>query len=106
MNRIHNILRLYTNCFQPTMRLWSETWQGSEVRKVYDQAQTLYRRLLASGVVDDDMRRELSPTCARLDPILLKQPLEDNLKRLCDLADTMQGPSCKTERPAYGNTDS
>jgi hypothetical protein len=104
LGRISDILRLYVNFFQPTMKLWSKTRHGSKVRKVYDQAQTPYRRLLASGVVTDDMCHRLAAIHAGLNPMLLKQQLEDNLKRLWDLADTMRSLSHKTEEPVYGNT--
>jgi len=104
LGRVYEILRLYVNFFQPTMKLWSKTRHGSKVRRVYSQAQTPYRRLLVSGVLTDDMNQRLAAVYAGLNPILLKQQLEGNLKRLWDLADTMRGTSHRIERPAYGNT--
>jgi len=96
LSRIYDILRLYVNFFQPTMKLWTKTRHGSRVRKVYDQAQTPYRRLLASRMVDEGMRQTLAAIYAGLNPVRLRQNLEDNLKRLCDLADTRPGISHKT----------
>jgi hypothetical protein len=104
LSRIYDILRLYVNFFQPTMKLWSKTRHGSKVRKVYDQAQTPYRRLLASGVVDKGMLQTLAAIYAGLNPVRLKQQFEDNLKRLWDLAETRRGISHKTGGVVFGNT--
>lgn len=91
MDQIYGMLRLYVNFFQPTMKLAGKTWHRSRAgkvyaRKVYAPAQTPYRRLLASGLLSDDRRRELAAIYDGLNPILLRQQLDDNLKRLRDLA--------------------
>jgi hypothetical protein len=75
LSRIYDILRLYVNFFQPTMKLWSKTRHGSKVRKVYDQAQTPYRRLLASRMVDERMRQTLAAIYAGLNPVRLKDEI-------------------------------
>lgn len=103
MNRIYEILRLYVNFFQPTMKLWSKTRYGSKVHRVYAPAQTPYRRLLASGVLSDDSRRKLAITYAGLNPMLLRQQLDDNLNSLWDLAQPPGTPSHRIQRKGHGN---
>lgn len=104
MNRIYDILRRYVNFFQPAMKLCSKTRHGSKVHRVYDTAQTPYRRLLASGVLTGDMRHSLAATYAGLNPFLLRRHLDDNLKRLWDLADKPGTQSMTTEKVTYGNS--
>jgi hypothetical protein len=47
LNELYRSLRLYTNFFQPTMKLIEKTRIGSKVTKKYDKAQTPYKRVLA-----------------------------------------------------------
>ncbi len=104
MNRIYEILRRYVNFFQPTMKLWRKTRYGSKVHRAYAPAQTPYRRLLASGVLAEDMRQILAATYAGINPILLRQQLDDNLKRLWDLADKPGTKSTTLAKTTCGNT--
>jgi hypothetical protein len=104
MNRIYDILRLYVNFFQPAMKLYSKTRHGSKVHRVYDTAQTPYRRLLASGMLTEHKRQELAAIQAGLNPFLLRQHLDGNLKRLWDLADKPGSQPTTTEKTTYGNT--
>jgi hypothetical protein len=104
MNRIYQILRLYVNFFQPTMKLVHKTRHGAKVHKVYAPAQTPYRRLLGSVMLTDDKCKELAAIHAGLNPFLLRQQIDDNLKRLWDLADKPGARSTTTERVSYGNT--
>lgn len=60
LNRAYNILRLYTNFFQPVMKLKSKTTHGARVHKVYDTAKTPYERLLESGVLTPAKEAELA----------------------------------------------
>ena len=87
MERIYNLLRLYLNFFQPTMKLMSKTRHGARVNKVYDKAQTPYQRLLQSGALTEAKRAELAGTYHGLNPILLLKQINDNLEQLWRLAD-------------------
>ena len=104
MNRIYEMLRRYVNFFQPTMKLCSKTRHGSKVHRVYAPAQTPYRRLLASGVLPEDVRHTLSAIYAGINPLLLRQQINDNLKRLWDLADKPATKSTTLAKATYGNT--
>ena len=48
---LYRALRLYVNCFQPSMKLLSKQREGKKVRYVYDPAKTPLQRLLLSGVL-------------------------------------------------------
>ena len=51
--------RLYTNFFQPVMKLIEKTRVGSKVKKKYDQAKTPYRRVLESPLISREAKEEL-----------------------------------------------
>ncbi len=104
MNRIYERLRLYVNFFQPTMKLCGKTRHGSKIHRVYARAQTPYRRLLACGMLTEDMRQGLAATYAGLNPFLLRQRIDENLKQLWDLADKPGSQSITTDKTTYGNT--
>ncbi len=44
-------LRLYVNCFQPSMKLLSRQREGEKVRPIYDPAKTPLQRVLLAGVL-------------------------------------------------------
>ena len=75
-------LRLYVNCFQPSMKLQTKEREGSKVRRTYDQAQTPLQRLLASGVLSDNKQQELLCVTEALDPLRLLTQLEHLQKAL------------------------
>jgi hypothetical protein len=52
------------------------------VTRRYDTAQTLYRRLLASGVLSATATRELDERSAAIDPLRLKLELESAQRTL------------------------
>ena len=87
MERTYNLLRLYLNFFQPTMKLMSKTRHGARVYKVYDKAQTPYQRLLQSGVLSEAKRAELAVTYHGLNPVSLLKQINSNLQQLWRLAE-------------------
>lgn len=81
-SRVYDLVRLYFNFFQPTMKLVSKTRHGAKVHKVYDKAQTPYHRLLKAGILSDAKKTELSATYKSLNPVKLREQIDDNLKNL------------------------
>jgi hypothetical protein len=73
---LYRALRLYVNCFQPSMKLLSKQRVGKKVRYVYDPAKTPLQRLLQSGVLPVQKQQELTAVEQALDPISLFQQLE------------------------------
>jgi len=76
LTELYRALRLYVNCFQPSMKLLSKERDGKKVRYVYDPAKTPLQRLLLSGVLPAQKEQELTEVAQALDPIRLLQQLE------------------------------
>jgi hypothetical protein len=87
LGRIYNLVRLYVNFFQPTMKLINKTRHGARVHKVYDTAQTPYQRLLQAGVLTEAKKVELAATYYGLNPVKLLKQINDNLDQLGKLVD-------------------
>jgi len=91
LNRVYDLTRVYTNFFQPVMKLVSKTRHGAKVHKVYDTAQTPYQRLLKAGILTETKQQELAATYYRLNPVTLLKQINENLECLWKL----------TEHPAH-----
>jgi hypothetical protein len=79
---LYRALRVYVNCFQPSMNLQTKEREGSKVRRTYDQAQTPMQRLLASGVLPPKKQQELLGITEAMDPLRLLTQLEHLQKAL------------------------
>src|SRR6202049_4591958 len=82
LTELYRALRLYVNCFQPSMKLLSKQREGKKVRYVYDSAKTPLQRLLLSGVLPAQKQQELLEVTHALDPIRLFQQVEQLQKAL------------------------
>ena len=87
LGRIYNLVRFYINFFQPTMKLISKTRHGAKVHKVYEEAQTPYRRLLKLGVLSRTKQTELAAIYNGLNPVQLRSQINYNLEHLWCLAE-------------------
>jgi len=76
LTELYRALRLYVNCFQPSMKLLSKQRDRKKVRYVYDPAKTPLQRLLLSGILPAQKQQELTEVAQALDPIRLFQQLE------------------------------
>jgi hypothetical protein len=76
LTELYRALRLYVNCFQPSMKLLSKQREGKKVRYVYDPAKTPLQRLFLSGVLTAQKQQELTEMAHALDPIRLFHQLE------------------------------
>lgn len=75
LNELYRRLRLYTNYFQPVMKLIEKQREGSRIKKKYDQARTPYQRLLASGQISRDKQEDLTRQYEQLNPAYLKREI-------------------------------
>jgi hypothetical protein len=75
LDELYAYLRLYTNYFQPVMKLVSKTRIGSTVRKRYDLPQTPFQRLLARPSIPLSLKDQLSEQFNTLNPAELKRAL-------------------------------
>lgn len=91
LNRTYYLLRWYINFFQPVMKLVSKTRHGAKVSKVYDTAQTPYRRVLKAGVLTDAKKAELASTYSYLNPVKLLKEINESLEYLWKLRDRHPG---------------
>jgi hypothetical protein len=82
LRSIYQNLRLFVNFFQPVMRLQCKVRLGSKVRKKYDQAQTPYRNVMASDLVEQSVKQELTEVYLSLNPVDLRRRMDANLARL------------------------
>jgi len=76
LNELYSSLRLYTNFFQPVMKLKEKIRCGSQVTKRYDCARTPYQRVLESSYVSAEDKAFLKIQYQRLNPVALKQTVE------------------------------
>jgi Integrase core domain len=76
LTELYRALRLYVNCFQPSMKLLAKERDGKKIRYVYDPAKTPLQRLLQSGVLSVQKQQELTEVAQALDPINLFQQLK------------------------------
>jgi hypothetical protein len=87
LGRVYDLVRLYVNFFQPTMKLVSKTRHGARVHKVYDIARTPYQRLVQSGVLTEATQAELAAIYHGLNPVLLINQINGNLEKLWRLTE-------------------
>lgn len=86
LNQLYDTLRLYTNFFQPVMKLKSKERRGSQIKKLYDAPRTPYQRVLDSAQVSDDDKERLRQQYQQLNPAALKRGLSRLQKHLFALA--------------------
>lgn len=95
LNELYRYLRLYTNFFQPTMKLIERTRIGSKVTKKYDKAQTPYKRVLVCLDVSEKDKQALKKIYSTLNPAQLKRQITRLQDRLLKLNLQKRGPRKK-----------
>jgi hypothetical protein len=75
LNRLYGHLRLYTNYFQPVMKLVKKERMGAKVKKTYDRPLTPYQRLLNSAALTRAAKERLRHEYATLNPAALKRQI-------------------------------
>ena len=86
LNQLYDTLRLYTNFFQPVMKLKSKERRGSQVKKYYDAPLTPYQRVLDSSHVAPADKERLRLQYQQLNPAALKREISRLQKLLFTLA--------------------
>ena len=85
INRLQGYLRLYTNHFQPVMKIIEKTRVGSKVKKKYDRPRTPCQRVLDSSDVEGGRKEALAKEHLKLNPAELKRQitkLQDKLRKI------------------------
>lgn len=86
LNLLYGHLRLYTNYFQPVMKLISKRRVGARVSKTYDRAKAPYQRLLESPHVERAVKLKLRRQYEQLNPAELKRAILQCQNRLLEIA--------------------
>ena len=72
-------LRLYKNFLQPVMKLVSKERVGGSVKRKYDTPETPYQRLMDSGQISGETRKQLETVYLSLNPAQLKRSIDAKL---------------------------
>jgi len=86
MQALYQVLRLYTNFFQPVMKMTAKKRVGSKVTKQYDSIQTPFRRVLSLPEVPDVKKAQLQECYLSLNPAALLRPIHELQEQLWRLA--------------------
>lgn len=76
LQAVYEPLHLWTNHWQPTLKLIAKDRDGARIRKRYDTAQTPYRRVLTTVDLDPAARRRLDAEHAAPGPVTLRRRLD------------------------------
>ncbi|MBV8718843.1 MAG: transposase family protein [Chloroflexi bacterium] len=82
LNRVYEVLRLWTNHWQPVMKLIGKERVGAKPRKRYDVARTPYQRLREIRDLSLPRRQRLEAEHAKLAALALKQQLDTAVMHL------------------------
>ena len=75
-------LRLYKNFLQPVMKLVSKERIGGSLKRKYDTPKTPYQRLMDSGQISEETRKQLETVYLSLNPAQLKRSIDAKLDKL------------------------
>jgi hypothetical protein len=76
LQAVYAPLRLWTNHWQPTLKLVAKERDGGRVRKRYDTARTPYHRVLAAVALDPSARSRLDAEHAASGPTALRRRVD------------------------------
>ena len=79
------------NFFHPSLKLLSKTRKGSQTIRKYGPPQTPYQRLVQSEHLSQEQKQKLQSQFQQLNPLRLKEQIEQKLKVVFDKAQGRQG---------------
>lgn len=82
LQSVYEILRLYTNFFQPVLKLMSKERVGNKTIKRYDTAMTPYQRVLASDELPVEVKVRLAHQYVQLNPVQLRLDIDKKIAKL------------------------
>jgi hypothetical protein len=82
LNRLYSLLHYYVNFFLPVMKLKEKVRIGSKVKRIYDEPQTPYARVLNSPYVSEADKAELREAYGHLDLLSLRRRIDELLDEL------------------------
>jgi len=99
LNEVYELLRVWINHWQPTMKLIGKRRDGAKVTKRYDVPRTPYRRVLETVALSESGRTALELEHSSRGPVVLWQACEAACERLWQLQERQNSvkPSAATE---------
>jgi hypothetical protein len=85
MNVLYEKMWLYYNFFQPVMHLQEKICQQDKVLRHWDQAQTPYQRLIATGMLSADQQTRFQALYEQTNPLTLRKEMYRLLAALWEL---------------------
>jgi len=85
MNVLYDKMWVYYNFFQPVMHLQEKIYQEDKVIRHWDQAQTPYQRLVATGLLGNDHLVRLQALYEQTNPMTLRKEIYRLLAALWEL---------------------
>jgi hypothetical protein len=82
LQSIYTDLRLYTNFFQPVLKLIAREPVDKKVIKRYDTAATPFQRVLASKAIPFETKARLTNLYVQLNPVQLRTTIDQNVAKL------------------------
>ena len=82
LNRLYSLLHYYVNFFLPVMKLKEKVRIGSKVKRIYDEPQTPYARVVNSPHVSEADKAELREAYGYLDLLSLRRRIDELLDEL------------------------
>lgn len=82
LNQLYVLLEDYLNFFLPSMKCIKKERVGSKYKRVYDQSQTAYARVLAQPNIAEEVKARLKQKYVTLNPKTLKRQIEQLQQRL------------------------
>lgn len=102
LRTLYQHLRLYTNFFQPSMRLREKVRVGSRVSRRYDPPLTPYHRVLQHPAIAQNIKDQLSTLYGTLNPAELIRSIADLQQQLFHSA--LRAPKISRIPPGYPKT--
>lgn len=100
LTSFYQLFRLYTNFFQPVMKLVEKVRHGSRLTRRYDTPRTPYHRVLAHPAASDEIKALLQAQYQKLNIVHLKTELNRIQEQLFHSAITA-GPPPRPPLPCY-----
>lgn len=88
LNALYDQLWVYYNLFQPVMHMVDKEVVNGKLRRKWDQPQTPYQRLRASGILSPEQEVRLSAIYADTNPRQLRKDIYQELERLWEYQET------------------
>jgi hypothetical protein len=99
LDQIYQLLRLYTNFFQPSMKLREKIRIGSRVRRRYHPPLTPYQRVIEHPAITSDTKHQLSALYETLNPAQLMRSMAELQNQL--FLSALQAPKITSIPPGY-----